>query len=384
MDCTSTPEPAYLTLPGWRCVPVYAMPFSPTDRFGDGTSNSYLDASTLLPSSIPNDPRQWSRQNVYNWLEWCVDQLSLPSVDTEQFHMNGKALCLLKKSDFRERAPRSGDVLFNSLQFLLQKFVKSSTNNTNGICTPNISLAVLQEGIQDKNSSATLWPRSVSSDFHSVGHVVHENNQLNSRINHITTDVDSTTIASPTPSSESEISQELQMPNGILKQSSNCSNKTNTILSNKITDTPTDQITTDKINVRLLWDFLQQLLNDSQQRYHRCIIWKDKRQGVFKIVDPHKLACLWGVQKNHLNMNFDKMSRALRYYYRVKILQKEPGERHCYRFLRHPNELRHCKQRSLLTKDADNTTGIQVEESDAETALDMTVKEECSSPIDMD
>ena len=83
-------------------------------------------------------------------------------------------------------------------------------------------------------------------------------------------------------------------------------------------------------NGRLLWDFLQQLLNDSQQRYTSYITWKDKDTGVFKIVDPAGLAKLWGIQKNHLSMNYDKMSRALRYYYRVNILRKVQGERHCY------------------------------------------------------
>ena len=90
---------------------------------------------------------------------------------------------------------------------------------------------------------------------------------------------------------------------------------------------PTPELNT---NGRLLWDFLQQLLNDSQQRYTSYIAWKNKDSGVFKIVDPAGLAKLWGIQKNHLSMNYDKMSRALRYYYRVNILRKVQGERHCY------------------------------------------------------
>lgn len=81
---------------------------------------------------------------------------------------------------------------------------------------------------------------------------------------------------------------------------------------------------------RLLWDFLQQLLNDPAQRYGNFIAWKCRETGVFKIVDPAGLAKLWGIQKNHLSMNYDKMSRALRYYYRVNILRKVQGERHCY------------------------------------------------------
>merc|ERR1719328_521395 len=101
-------------------------------------------------------------------------------------------------------------------------------------------------------------------------------------------------------------------------------------------------------NGRLLWDFLQQLLNDPGQRYTSYIQWKNKETGVFKIVDPSGLARLWGIQKNHLSMNYDKMSRALRYYYRVNILRKVQGERHCYQFLRNPSELKSIKNISLL------------------------------------
>uniref|UniRef100_A0A182F1U2 ETS domain-containing protein n=1 Tax=Anopheles albimanus TaxID=7167 RepID=A0A182F1U2_ANOAL len=101
-------------------------------------------------------------------------------------------------------------------------------------------------------------------------------------------------------------------------------------------------------NGRLLWDFLQQLLNDPSQRYGGYIAWKCRDTGVFKIVDPAGLAKLWGKQKNHLSMNYDKMSRALRYYYRVNILRKVQGERHCYQFLRNPTELKSIKNISLL------------------------------------
>lgn len=66
------------------------------------------------------------------------------------------------------------------------------------------------------------------------------------------------------------------------------------------------------------------------------------------LIDPAGLAKLWGIQKNHLSMNYDKMSRALRYYYRVNILRKVQGERHCYQFLRNPTELKNIKNISLL------------------------------------
>lgn len=112
-------------------------------------------------------------------------------------------------------------------------------------------------------------------------------------------------------------------------------------------------------NGRLLWDFLQQLLNDAQQRYTSYIAWKDKDTGVFKIVDPAGLAKLWGIQKNHLSMNYDKMSRALRYYYRVNILRKVQGERHCYQFLRNPSELKSIKNISLLRQQMEAQAAAQ-------------------------
>jgi len=112
-------------------------------------------------------------------------------------------------------------------------------------------------------------------------------------------------------------------------------------------------------NGRLLWDFLQQLLNDPGQRYTAYIQWKNKDTGVFKIVDPAGLARLWGIQKNHLSMNYDKMSRALRYYYRVNILRKVQGERHCYQFLRNPSELKSIKNISLLRQQMEAQAAAQ-------------------------
>ncbi|CRK99954.1 CLUMA_CG013251, isoform A [Clunio marinus] len=120
-------------------------------------------------------------------------------------------------------------------------------------------------------------------------------------------------------------------------------------------DTPSEPNT----NGRLLWDFLQQLLNDHQQRYSNYIAWKCRDTGVFKIVDPAGLAKLWGIQKNHLSMNYDKMSRALRYYYRVNILRKVQGERHCYQFLRNPSELKNIKNISLLRQSMVNSSQQQ-------------------------
>ena len=49
------------------------------------------------------------------------------------------------------------------------------------------------------------------------------------------------------------------------------------------------------------------------------------------------MARLWGLRKNKWNMNYDKLSRALRYYYAQKIIRKVEGKRYHYQFLQLPD-----------------------------------------------
>ncbi|KAF3857148.1 hypothetical protein F7725_009007 [Dissostichus mawsoni] len=52
-----------------------------------------------------------------------------------------------------------------------------------------------------------------------------------------------------------------------------------------------------------------------------------------------KVARLWGLQKNRPAMNYDKLSRSLRYYYEKGIMQKVAGERYVYKFVCNPDAL---------------------------------------------
>lgn len=61
-----------------------------------------------------------------------------------------------------------------------------------------------------------------------------------------------------------------------------------------------------------LWQFLLHLLEDQNQRH--LISWTST-DGEFKLLDAEEVARLWGLRKNKTNMNYDKLSRALRYYY---------------------------------------------------------------------
>ncbi|XP_045768889.1 protein FEV-like isoform X2 [Maniola jurtina] len=54
--------------------------------------------------------------------------------------------------------------------------------------------------------------------------------------------------------------------------------------------------------------------------------------GEFRLSDPDEVARRWGQRKQKHNMNYDKLSRALRYYYDKNIMSKVHGTRYAYRF----------------------------------------------------
>ncbi|XP_061232788.1 ETS domain-containing transcription factor ERF-like [Neopsephotus bourkii] len=78
-----------------------------------------------------------------------------------------------------------------------------------------------------------------------------------------------------------------------------------------------------------LWHFILELLR--QERYRELIAWQGDC-GEFVIKDPDEVARLWGVRKCKPHMNYDKLSRALRYYYNKRILHKTKGKRFTYKF----------------------------------------------------
>ena len=79
-----------------------------------------------------------------------------------------------------------------------------------------------------------------------------------------------------------------------------------------------------------LWQFLLELLTDKNQQKH--ISWTGDGYE-FKLSDPDEVARLWGLRKNKPKMNYEKLSRGLRYYYDKNIIHKTAGKRYVYKFV---------------------------------------------------
>ncbi|NXA25590.1 ETV3L protein, partial [Ibidorhyncha struthersii] len=79
-----------------------------------------------------------------------------------------------------------------------------------------------------------------------------------------------------------------------------------------------------------LWHFILELLQ--KEEFRHVIAWQQGEYGEFVIKDPEEVARLWGRRKCKPQMNYDKLSRALRYYYNKRILHKTKGKRFTYKF----------------------------------------------------
>ncbi|KAJ8257212.1 hypothetical protein GJAV_G00183120 [Gymnothorax javanicus] len=80
-----------------------------------------------------------------------------------------------------------------------------------------------------------------------------------------------------------------------------------------------------------LWEFIRDILIHPELN-HGLMRWEDRREGVFKFLNSEAVAKLWGQKKRNSSMNYEKLSRAMRYYYKRQILERVDGRRLVYKF----------------------------------------------------
>ncbi|CAF5122883.1 unnamed protein product, partial [Rotaria sp. Silwood1] len=76
----------------------------------------------------------------------------------------------------------------------------------------------------------------------------------------------------------------------------------------------------------LLHEFLRQLLDNPNYSYVAAYV--DKRKGIFKFYEKSTAAELWQHVKGRNSdrvMTYDKLARAIRYYYSTGIIRPTPG-----------------------------------------------------------
>ncbi|XP_033822832.1 ETS-related transcription factor Elf-3 [Periophthalmus magnuspinnatus] len=80
-----------------------------------------------------------------------------------------------------------------------------------------------------------------------------------------------------------------------------------------------------------LWEFIRDILIYPEKN-HGLLKWEDRREGVFKFLKSEAVAQMWGQKKKNSSMTYEKLSRAMRYYYKRDILERVDGRRLVYKF----------------------------------------------------
>ena len=99
----------------------------------------------------------------------------------------------------------------------------------------------------------------------------------------------------------------------------------------------------------------------------------------FRILQPEEIAKLWGARKNKPRMNYDKLSRGLRYYYSKGIMDKVQGKKLTFKYTcdvqnyvrsrQSPNSSRGGKYRSG-SESSTPVTGGRSDDGQGEEAMD--------------
>ncbi|XP_053679313.1 DNA-binding protein Ets97D [Anopheles nili] len=237
--------------------------------------------------NIPEEPTEWTVAHVKHWIQWAVRTFNLNGIKLQDWNVTGKELCELKRDDFRLKVPTDpGGMFWTHLDLLRQHKI----------------VATLQKPIDgedlDEMAIRRKIPKGNLGSEYEAKSVIRADKRLNDIVS-------------------------------IADESSYCGNRTGN----------NGQIQ--------LWQFLLEILTD---REHRAIIQWIGTDGEFKLCNPELVAQLWGERKNKPTMNYEKLSRALRYYYDGDMISKVHGKRFVYKFV--------CDLRELLGYDASELSAL--------------------------
>ncbi|XP_030014815.1 fli-1 proto-oncogene, ETS transcription factor-related sequence isoform X2 [Sphaeramia orbicularis] len=269
---------------------------------------------------VPADPEVWTQDHVRQWVDWAIKEYVLEEVDVMLFQtLDGKALCKMSKEDMmRLTSAYNADILLSHLSYLRQSsptftYPTTPTNNT----PQQPRLQVKSENSFDEISRRNSWPTNTMTAVPKGSSMEHQ---------HSTRVTEATPRIVPDPyQTLGPISSRLANPEGQALSSSK-NNRTGKHSPYKLPDSAHRPVGSGQIQ---LWQFLLELLSDSN---NAGIITWEGTNGEFKMTDPDEVAKRWGERKSKPNMNYDKLSRALRYYYDKNIMTKVHGKRYAYKF----------------------------------------------------
>ncbi|XP_066891221.1 protein C-ets-2 isoform X3 [Kogia breviceps] len=346
---------------------------------------------------IPKNPWLWTEQQVCQWLLWATNEFSLVDVNLQRLGMAGQVLCNLGKERFLELAPDFvGDILWEHLEQMIKgteneektedQYEENSHLNSvpHWINSNSLGFAVEQAlyGMQTQNypkgglldglcpaSSApsTLGPEqdfqmfpkarlstvsycSSSQDFpagtlnllssssgkpgdHDSAETGADSFESSESLLQSWNSQSSLLDVQRVPSFESfedDCSQPLGLSKPTMSFKDYIQDRSGPVEQGKPVIPAAVLAGFTGSGPIQLWQFLLELLSDKSCQ--SFISWTGDGWE-FKLADPDEVARRWGKRKNKPKMNYEKLSRGLRYYYDKNIIHKTSGKRYVYRFV---------------------------------------------------
>ncbi|XP_056099593.1 ETS homologous factor isoform X1 [Rhinichthys klamathensis goyatoka] len=231
--------------------------------------------------SQDHHPQNWTKYQVWEWLQQMLDmhQIDATSIPFQNFDFDGRQLCNMSFQDFTRAAGSVGSILFQSLTDLKWN---GQYGQTDMFIPGDIKTEI------DADFPCSILPFKEEPSFYSPSELFDIKSSFQPNI----------TLTSPAPSSP---------------------------------DPKRSQVKRHNPRGTHLWEFIRDILLNPE-RNPGLIKWEDRSEGVFRFLKSEAVAQLWGKKKNNSSMTYEKLSRAMRYYYKREILERVDGRRLVYKF----------------------------------------------------
>ncbi|KAH9519116.1 ETS- transcription factor Elf-3 [Bulinus truncatus] len=329
------------------------------------TEQALLDADRLL-SWTRHHPENWSSSDVLDWIFFVGQErgLDMQEFRGENFqNLTGAQLCQMSQDSFSQLEPRFGRVFYEMFKSLLcgVLFRKPVDPDQLSACGPMSPFSPAPcPSNKPKNSMQGYHaphPGYQEADMSCTGMAQNDtpffkqekchNLQSDIDINSYDFDLDDTPCLAANSQCHDQYQNEYvmyptQYPPQDAPMRTPCCYPPPPFTAQTPRRRPgrprvkglmeEEKATKDKkVKNQHLWEFIYETLMNPvyNPQYLR---WENQRDGVFRFVQSEAVAQLWGGRKNNENMTYEKLSRAMRHYYRRGILERVEGRRLVYKF----------------------------------------------------
>ncbi|XP_048184473.1 ETS-related transcription factor Elf-3 isoform X2 [Corvus hawaiiensis] len=258
--------------------------------------------STDKPEWFSELPYFWTKVQVLEWISYHVEKnkYDASSIDFSCCNMDGHTLCHCSRDQMRLIFGPLGDELYDrlheitsdELNWIIDLLEKEDATSQTFLNSSHLELG----NPCAKDSLEDLKPTNPFTDF----------TCLPGAMSPGSSDV-SGPVMSHSPNSQDSGGSDLDL------------------------DPAESKLFPDAPRGTHLWEFIRDILIHPELN-EGLMKWEDRREGVFKFLRSEAVAQLWGQKKKNSSMTYEKLSRAMRYYYKREILERVDGRRLVYKF----------------------------------------------------